>query len=109
LLADPDPERRVSVFDNLASGSRSRLGALGADTRLSLVEADVADLEALCKSAEGVEVRPDIDFREGRRVPGCRRRSTIVASTRICRAQLEWRCWRRKASVSRSDSGVPIS
>jgi UDP-glucose 4-epimerase len=80
LLADPDPALRVTVYDNLASGTRSRLSALGADSRLSLVEADVADTAALRESATGIDVcfhfaanpdiaaaaiTPDIDFREG--------------------------------------------
>jgi UDP-glucose 4-epimerase len=80
LLARADPERRVVVYDNLCSGSRSRLSALGTDERLSLVEADVAELELLCDAANGAEVcfhfaanpdiaaatlQPDIDFREG--------------------------------------------
>lgn len=80
LLADPDPALRVTVYDNLASGTRSRLGALGVDSRLSFVEADVADTAALRDSATDVDVcfhfaanpdiaaaaiTPDIDFREG--------------------------------------------
>jgi UDP-glucose 4-epimerase len=80
ILADPDPGRRVVVYDNLASGSRSRLPALGVDERLSLVEADVADFDRLRESAGGAAVcfhfaanpdiaaaafDPAIDFREG--------------------------------------------
>jgi UDP-glucose 4-epimerase len=80
ILSDPDPKRSVLVYDNLASGSRSMLHALGVDDRLSLVEADVADLELLRESATGTEIcfhfaanpdiaaaahDPAIDFREG--------------------------------------------
>ena len=80
ILSDPDPARRVVVYDNLASGSRSRLRALGVDERLSLVEADVADLGRLRDSASGAQLcfhfaanpdiaaaaaDPAIDFREG--------------------------------------------
>lgn len=80
LLADRDEHRRVVVYDNLASGSLSRLPALGIDRRLSLVEADVADLPMLCESARDAEAcfhfaanpdiaaavhDPAIDFREG--------------------------------------------
>jgi UDP-glucose 4-epimerase len=80
LLTDRDPHRRVLVYDNLASGSRSRLPALGLDDRLSLVEADVADLATLCTCARDADIcfhfaanpdiaaavhDPAIDFREG--------------------------------------------
>lgn len=78
LLAEPDT--RVRVYDNLASGSRERLAHLEGDDRLDLVVADIKDLDALLAAAEGVEhcfhfaanpdiaaavERPDIDFWEG--------------------------------------------
>jgi UDP-glucose 4-epimerase len=80
LLADRDEHRRVVVYDNLASGSLSRLPALGVDDRLSFVEADVADLPRLSETAHDADVcfhfaanpdiaaaahDPAIDFREG--------------------------------------------
>lgn len=80
LLADSDPTRRIVVYDNLASGSRSRLPALGVDERLELVAADVAELAKLIEAARDAEIcfhfaanpdiaaavnDPAIDFREG--------------------------------------------
>ena len=71
---------RVVVYDSLASGSRDRLAELGIDLRLTLVQADVAELDRLCDAAEGIDVcfhfaanpdiaaavaQPDIDFLEG--------------------------------------------
>ena len=80
LLADGDGDRRVTVFDSLASGSRDRLPMLGGDDRLDLVNADIKDLEALTAAARGAEIcfhfaanpdiaaavaKPDIDFFDG--------------------------------------------
>jgi UDP-glucose 4-epimerase len=80
LLSDDDPVSRVVVYDNLTSGSLDRLPQLGEDPRLTLVEGDVKDLDALTAAAEGAEIafqfaanpdiaaavtRPAIDFWEG--------------------------------------------
>jgi UDP-glucose 4-epimerase len=80
LLADTDPERRIVVFDSLASGSLDRLPALESDERVTLVRADVKDLDALIDAARDADIcfhfaanpdiaaavaQPDIDFIEG--------------------------------------------
>jgi UDP-glucose 4-epimerase len=80
LLAEGGPESSVVVYDNLSSGSLDRLPLLGEDERLSLVEGDVKDLDALTAAAAGADIafhfaanpdiaaavtRPSIDFWEG--------------------------------------------
>ncbi len=80
LLADPDADVRVRVYDNLTSGSREHLAQLADDARFELVVGDVKDLDALHEAAAGIDrlfhfaanpdiaaavTRPDIDFWEG--------------------------------------------
>jgi UDP-glucose 4-epimerase len=80
LLAQGGPETSVVVYDNLSSGSLDRLPQLGDDDRLTLVEGDVKDLDALTAAATGADIafhfaanpdiaaavtRPSIDFWEG--------------------------------------------
>jgi UDP-glucose 4-epimerase len=54
LLADDDVEQ-VTVYDNFTSGRRWHLAHHDGDARLSVVEADVADLDALTKAMVGAQ------------------------------------------------------
>jgi UDP-glucose 4-epimerase len=53
LLRRPDHE--VVVFDNLVSGTLSRLDRPIGDPRLRLIEADLQDLEQVCEAMRGVD------------------------------------------------------
>jgi len=79
LLSNSDTES-VTVFDNFSSGRRWHLEPFAKDTRLAVVEADVADLNALTRAVEGADTvihlasnpdiaraatDPAIDFDEG--------------------------------------------
>jgi UDP-glucose 4-epimerase len=74
------PDARVTVFDNLSSGSERHLDAVAGDTRLRVLRGDIKDLPALTEAASGSEVaflfasnpdiaraatEPAIDFWEG--------------------------------------------
>jgi UDP-glucose 4-epimerase len=74
------PQTRVTVYDNLSSGTHSRLSQHLTDPRMSLVEADLQDLDALVAAMRGQEwvfhfasnpdiakamVDPSIDFWQG--------------------------------------------
>ena len=74
------PQTQVTVYDNLSSGTRSRLGSHLDNPRMSLVEADLQHLDALVAAMHGQEwvfhfasnpdvakamVEPSIDFWQG--------------------------------------------
>jgi UDP-glucose 4-epimerase len=82
LLGDADTER-VSVYDNFSSGREWHLGSHADDGRLSVVRADVADLESLVVAVAGHDAiihlasnpdiaaavaHPAIDFDQGTRL-----------------------------------------
>jgi len=54
LLAQEDVEQ-VTVYDNFSSGRRWHLAHHDTDTRLSVVQADVADLDALTEAMAGAQ------------------------------------------------------
>ena len=71
---------RVVIYDNFTSGQRSYLEGLTDDLRLSVIEADLKDVERLCEAMVGCDTvfhlaanpdiakaitQPDIDFWEG--------------------------------------------
>ncbi len=75
-----DPSARVTVFDNLCSGSREHLDGLLDDGRVEIVLGDLKDLDAIVAAAEGVDhafhfaanpdiakamADPSVDFWEG--------------------------------------------
>jgi UDP-glucose 4-epimerase len=79
LLADPGLERLV-VYDNFSSGRAGHLAEIRRDPRLTVVEADLKDKEAVVAAMRGSETvfhlaanpdiaksatQPDIDFWEG--------------------------------------------
>lgn len=79
LLGDPASES-VVIFDNFSSGRLWHIEHHRDDARLSVVEGDVKDLDALCGAAEGSETvihlasnpdiaraatEPEVDFWEG--------------------------------------------
>lgn len=79
LLSDPEVAR-VTVYDDFSSGREAHLEAVRDDPRLTVVRADVGDLERLVEAAAGhrvvvhlasnpdiarAETEPSIDFHEG--------------------------------------------
>jgi UDP-glucose 4-epimerase len=82
LLADTGT-RQVTVYDNFSSGRRWHLADVAEDERLTVIEADVVDLPALTRAAEGHDTvihlasnpdiaaavtNPAIDFDQGTRL-----------------------------------------
>lgn len=82
LLGDPAVES-VTVYDNFTSGRRWHLEPFGDDHRLRVIEADVADLDALTRAVEGADTtihlasnpdiaraatEPAVDFDQGTRL-----------------------------------------
>jgi UDP-glucose 4-epimerase len=53
LLAEPDG--RVTVYDNLSSGTEEQLAAVRGNERLELVASDLKDLQLLTKHVEGAD------------------------------------------------------
>lgn len=71
---------RIVIYDNFSSGNMWHLGDAAQDKRLSIIEADIKDLEKLTDSIRGADVvyhfasnpdiakamtQPDVDFWEG--------------------------------------------
>jgi UDP-glucose 4-epimerase len=79
-LLDDRAAASITVYDNLTSGSRAQLERYLGDSRLSLVEGDIKDLELVTRAMSGCDTvfhlaanpdiakavqQPDIDFWEG--------------------------------------------
>ena len=79
-LLNDEADARVRVFDNFTSGTRQRLGAGASDPRVTIIEGDLKDSDAITGALEGVEhvyhfaanpdiaaamADPTVDFWEG--------------------------------------------
>jgi UDP-glucose 4-epimerase len=79
-LLQEEPEAQVVIFDNFSSGQRWHLAEVLADSRLSIVTADIKDTAALQQTLQHADVvyhfasnpdiakaatQPDVDFWEG--------------------------------------------
>lgn len=79
-LLNDEADATVRVFDNFTSGTRQRLGAAASDPRVTIIEGDLKDLDAITGALEGVEhvyhfaanpdiaaamADPTVDFWEG--------------------------------------------